>query len=95
MTRRLLFSNASPFARRVRIVLAEKRLPFEEDKVNAVRPIEDIRAHNPALQVPVLYDRNYQLFDSSLILQYLMATYPTPSRTDGEPELSPAMTRPD
>ena len=95
MTRKLLFSNASPFARRVRIVLAEKQLPFEEDKVNAVRPIEDIRAHNPALQVPVLYDGKYQLFDSSLILQYLMATYPTLPRPDGEPELSPSMTRPD
>ena len=49
---RLLYSNGSPFARRVRIVLMEKGLAFEGDVNDAVRPIEEIRPHNPALQVP-------------------------------------------
>jgi glutathione S-transferase len=93
--RKLLYSNGSPFARRVRVVLLEKGLEFESDILDAVRPVEDIRPHNPALQVPVLYDAGRRLFGSSLIIQYLFETYPQAETKVGEAPLSPSITRPD
>jgi glutathione S-transferase len=93
--RKLLYSNGSPFARRVRVVLIEKGLPFDSDISDRVRPIEEIVPHNPALQVPVLYDGDRQLFGSNLIVQYLYATYPGPPADPENPPLAPAITRPD
>jgi glutathione S-transferase len=48
----------SPFARKVRLVLAEKRLPFETrvEKVWERRP--DFLEMNPAATVPVLVEDN-------------------------------------
>ena len=93
--RRLLYSNGSPFARKVRIVLIEKGLAFEQDVNDAMRPIGDIRQHNPALQVPVLYDGDLQLFGSNLIEEYLFVTYPETPALAGQPPLAPSITRPD
>ncbi|HEY8565745.1 MAG TPA: glutathione S-transferase family protein [Beijerinckiaceae bacterium] len=93
--RKLLFSNGSPYARRVRVVLIEKGLAFEPDVNDAVRPIEEIRPHNPALQVPVLYDGDRHLFGSNLIIEYLFETYPTPTRAPGVIPLAPSIVRPD
>ena len=93
--RKLLYSNGSPFARKVRIVLIEKGLEFESDVYDAVRPIEEIKPHNPALQVPVLYDADRHLFGSNLILEYLFQTYPDSVAAEGQPPFSPTMTRPD
>jgi glutathione S-transferase len=95
VTRKLLYSNGSPYARRVRIVLIEKGLDFEGDVHDAVRPVEAIRPHNPALQVPVLYDGERHLFGSNLILQYLFETYPSPPPKVGEPALASTITRGD
>lgn len=93
--RKLMFSNGSPFARRVRIVLEEKGLPYERDVLDAIRPIEQIKAHNPALQVPVLIDGGRTLFGSDLIVQYLLATYPDAVTTAGEAPMASTMTRHD
>ncbi|HWA47484.1 MAG TPA: glutathione S-transferase family protein [Dongiaceae bacterium] len=90
--RKLLYSNGSPYARRVRIVLLEKGLPFESDVLDAVRPVENIRPHNPALQIPVLYDGERRLFGSNLILQYLFDRYPAAPQAEGIP-LAPSVTR--
>lgn len=93
--RKLLYSNGSPYARRVRVVLIEKGLDFEFDVNDAVRPIEEIRAHNPALQVPVFHDGERHLFGSNLILQYLYHEYPNTPSHSSEPPLAPTITRPD
>jgi glutathione S-transferase len=93
--RKLLYSNGSPYARRVRIVLIEKGLDFESDINDGVRPIEEIKPHNPALQVPVFYDGDRHLFGSNLILQYLWDMYPTPEGKKGAAPLAPTVTRPD
>jgi glutathione S-transferase len=91
--RKLLYSNGSPYARRVRVVLIEKALKFEPDVNDAVRPIEEIQQHNPALQVPVLYDAGRCLFGSNLILQYLYQQYPG-SPPSAVP-LAPTIARPE
>ena len=80
--RKLIYSDASPFARKVRIVLAEKNLEFEAGVVNGyIRTLDSIKEHNPLLQVPTLYDRGGKLWGSNLILQYLYSAHPeTPSQ---------------
>ena len=93
--RTLLFSNGSPFARRVRIVLAEKTLAYEPDILDALRPVDDIRPINPALQVPVLQDDGRTLWGSDLILEYLIETYPDSPGTDATRPLADRFTRPD
>lgn len=56
--RKLIYSDASPFARKVRIVLAEKGLAFEAGVVNGyMRTLDSLKEHNPLLQVPTLYDK--------------------------------------
>ncbi len=67
----------SPFARKVRLVLAEKRLPFELqlEKVWERRP--EYLALNPANTVPTLIEENgLAIPDSGVICEYLEEAYP-------------------
>nr|WP_321983554.1 glutathione S-transferase family protein [uncultured Lichenicoccus sp.] len=78
----------SPFSRKVRLVLGEKRLPFELkiEKLSERRP--EYLALNPANTVPVLVEENgLAIPDSGVICEYLEEAYPdTPllGRTLGE-----------
>ncbi|WP_428375963.1 glutathione S-transferase family protein [Lichenicoccus sp.] len=78
----------SPFSRKVRLVLGEKRLPFElrTEKLSERRP--EYLALNPANTVPVLVEENgLAIPDSGVICEYLEEAYPdTPllGRTLGE-----------
>jgi glutathione S-transferase len=67
----------SPYARKVRLVLAEKRLPFELklEKVWERRP--EYLAMNPAGTVPTLAEDNGLIIpDSGVICEYLEEAYP-------------------
>ncbi len=67
----------SPFARKVRLVLAERRLPFELkiEKVWERRP--DYLAMHAAGTVPVLVEDNGLVIpDSNVICEYLEEAYP-------------------
>jgi glutathione S-transferase len=67
----------SPFARKVRLVLAEKRLPFETrvEKVWERRPA--YLDMNPAATVPTLIEDNGLVIpDSAVICEYLEEAYP-------------------
>src|SRR5271166_450018 len=67
----------SPFARKVRLVLSEKRLPFELrlEKVWTRRP--EYLELNPAGTVPTLLeDSGLVVPDSSVICEYLEEAYP-------------------
>lgn len=78
----------SPFARKVRLVMAERRLPFELklERVWDRRP--EFLAMNAAATVPVLVEENGLVIpDSGVICEYLEQAYPdTPmlGRTLGE-----------
>ena len=91
---KLYFSNGSPFARKVRIVLAEKGLAYEADLYDAVRPVSE--ALGPTLAIPVLDDGPLRLWESDLIVDYLLRTYPQ-ATTDkvARPPLSPWLARPE
>jgi len=70
----------SPYCRKVRLVLAEKRLPFElkAERVWDRRP--EYLALNPAGTVPTLEEENgLAIADSSVICEYLDEAYPDDS----------------
>src|SRR5271168_99296 len=70
----------SPYARKVRLVLAEKRLPFELrlEKVWERRP--EYLEMNPAGTVPTLLeDNDLAIADSNVICEYLDEAYPDTS----------------
>jgi glutathione S-transferase len=77
---KLLSATPSPYARKVRILLHEKAIPF--DLVTEVPWNRDARApsHNPLGKIPVLIlpDGN-SVYESSLICDWLSAHHPTPS----------------
>lgn len=78
-----------PFARKVRIVLAEKKLPFELELEKVWERREEFLALNPTGEVPVLIeagedDEPPRVFaDSVAICEYLEETAPEPALLGG------------
>jgi glutathione S-transferase len=74
---KLLSSTASPFTRKVRIVLAEKKIECELQPVD-VQPVENpVNAHNPLGKVPTLVlDDGTALYDSRVIVEFLDSVSP-------------------
>ena len=75
---RLLFHlPLSPFSRKVRLALAEKRIPFDMRLERVWERREDFLAMNPACTVPVLVEDNgLTIADSYAICEYLDEAYP-------------------
>lgn len=90
--RALLFTTGSPFARAVRIVLDELGLQYERrEEITTPTAAERAKAA-PTLQVPTLWDGDVTLWESGLIVEYLLSTYPErPSQTT---PLAPELARP-
>jgi glutathione S-transferase len=61
----------SPFVRKVRVVLAEKRIPYDHDPVMPSNPDPEYRKMSPLGKVPAFRDGNHAFSDSSVICQYL------------------------
>lgn len=94
--RKLWFSGGSPYARTVRMLLAEKGLDYEKDQHDAVRPVEALKDLNPNLTIPVLEDGGLQLFDSKVVVEYLVETYPDAMADPAlRPRLAPSLVRPE
>ena len=93
--RKLFFTTGSPFARAVRIVLVEKGLSFERDETYTTPSVEERAKTTPTLQVPTLIDGNMKLWDSAVILEYLMATYPNGPAPEGHKPFASEYVRPD
>jgi len=74
--RKLFFTTGSPFARAVRIVLVEKGLSFDRDETHTTPSVEERAKVAPTLQVPSLIDGDLRLWDSTVIVEYLMTVYP-------------------
>jgi glutathione S-transferase len=69
---KLLGSLASPYTRKVRIVLAEKKIECEFEKVDVNPPENPVTSHNPLGKVPTLMlDDGTALFDSRVIVEFL------------------------
>lgn len=66
-----------PFSRKVRLILAEKKLDFEMENEAFWERRQEFLALNPAGQVPVLVDLNGTVIvDSTVIAEYLEESYP-------------------
>ena len=73
----LIGSLTSPYVRKIRILLAEKQLPYEWilDDVWGKNP--QVNAHNPLGQVPcLLLDHKETVIDSRVITEYLELLVP-------------------
>lgn len=69
---KLLHSNTSPYARKVRIVAAEKKLELDLEVFDPWSPAPELARINPLGKVPALVmDDNTTLFDSRVIVEYL------------------------
>lgn len=74
---KLLASLASPYTRKVRIVLAEKRIDCDLEVVDVNPPENPVNAHNPLGKVPTLVlDDGAALFDSRVIVEFLDSVSP-------------------
>jgi glutathione S-transferase len=74
---KLLGSLASPYTRKVRVVLAEKKIECDLELVD-VNPIDNVvNAHNPLGKVPALVlDDGWTLYDSRVIVEFLEGKSP-------------------
>lgn len=69
---KLIASLTSPFARKVRIVAAEKRIEYELVLENPWEPTSRVPEFNPLGMVPVwVLEDGKSLFDSRVIVEYL------------------------
>ena len=69
----------SPYARKVRIVLYEKDVPFERARaLHGDCNRTDFVDVNPRAEVPALVDGDFSLYDSTVICEYLEDRYPEP-----------------
>lgn len=82
---KLISATPSPYARKVRIALAEKKIPFE--LVTEVPWNADTQTprYNPLEKLPILLlDDGSSIYESHFILEYLDRKYPTPTLTPGD-----------
>ncbi len=69
---KLLASLASPYTRKVRVVLAEKRIDCDMELVDVTPADNPVNALNPLGKVPTLVlDDGTTLFDSRVIVEFL------------------------
>ncbi|MSP96382.1 MAG: glutathione S-transferase [Betaproteobacteria bacterium] len=74
---KLLGSIPSPFTRKVRIVLAEKRVECVFELVEVMAPDSLVPSHNPLGKIPVLLrDDGTTLYDSRVIAEFLDTVSP-------------------
>jgi glutathione S-transferase len=68
-----------PFCARVRIVLAEKSVPYEPVEIDLSNRPSWLYEKNPAGKVPVLEEDTLLLPESAVIMEYLEERYPEPA----------------
>jgi glutathione S-transferase len=74
---KLIMTPTSPFARKVRIVLAEKRIECAQVIDSPWEASTRVPDYNPLGMVPVLVlDDEHTLFDSRVIVEYLDTVSP-------------------
>jgi glutathione S-transferase len=72
--------DASPYVRKVRIVLEEKRIPYEYVRARPSVPGSPVPQYNPLAKVPVLVtDNGKAIYDSPVIVDYLDALVREPA----------------
>lgn len=76
---KVLGHDNSPYLRKVRIVLEEKRIPYEYVQARGSQPGSPVPDYNPLAKIPVLVtDAGKGIYDSPVIVEYLDALVPEP-----------------
>ncbi len=75
----------SPFVRKVRVVLAEKNIPYEFDPVIPFNVSAEFKKLSPLGKIPAFRDGDRTLADSSVISAYLERTHPEPRLYPADP----------
>ncbi|WP_102225831.1 FtsZ-binding protein FzlA [Acidimangrovimonas sediminis] len=83
---RLFHSPLSPFCRKVRLVLAEKRIEVELIEERYWEQTPDFLRRNPAGKVPVLRLEGRVMSESQAICEYLDEKFPDPALIPRTPE---------
>ncbi|WP_197917823.1 FtsZ-binding protein FzlA [Thiosulfatihalobacter marinus] len=83
---RLFHVPLSPFCRKVRLSLAEKRIEVELVEERYWEQDPDFLRRNPAAKVPVLKMDGKVMAESSAICEYLEEKYPEPSLMPRDPD---------
>jgi glutathione S-transferase len=83
----LLGSVASPFVRRLRLVLAGQSYQFTALNIFEPQDRSVLVQHNPARKVPVLIDQEQVIFDSGVIYRYLATKFSLPQLSWAEENL--------
>ncbi len=78
-------AGLSPFVRKVRVVLAEKQLPYEHDPVVPFNVSAEYKAISPLGKIPAWRDDAGAISDSSVICLYLERRHPSPSVYPSDP----------
>jgi stringent starvation protein A len=78
-------ADRCPYCARVRIVLAEKGLPYETIVVDLDDRPAWIYEKNPLGKVPVLEEDDFVLPESAVIMEYLEERYPEPPLWPADP----------
>jgi glutathione S-transferase len=84
---RLYHFALSPFCRKVRLTLAEKKLEVELVEERYWEPSPDFLRRNPAGKVPILKMDTRTLSESQAICEYLDDIFPTPPLMPRDPDL--------
>lgn len=83
---RLYHVPLSPFCRKVRLVLAEKKIEVDLVEEKYWEPSADFLRRNPAGKVPVLKMGGTYLTESHAIVEYLDELHPNPPLLPGTPQ---------
>jgi len=70
--------GASPFVRKVRVVLSEKGLPYEREEILPMNVPPEFKKISPLGKIPAYRDGDVTLCDSSVICAYLERVKPVP-----------------
>ena len=82
---KLLASPLSPYTRKVRVVLAEKKIDCDMENVDVNPADNPVNSHNPLGKIPtLLLDDGTALYDSRVIVEFLDSVSPI-SRLIPEP----------
>ena len=68
---KLFYSNNSPYARKIRILIDEKKASITLEKVVLADKNCSIHEYNPLAKVPTLITNDISIFDSPVIAEYL------------------------
>jgi glutathione S-transferase len=76
---KLYGAGASPFVRKVRVVLAEKDIKHEHDPILPFNVSAEYKKISPLGKIPAIVDDGKPLSDSSVICAYLERKHPQPA----------------